>query len=134
MKKKILIGSIITIAILVLVSTTSAVDEKIILDEENKPIDSTIEIISFIRGSCWKLDPPGLFGIHRNLELHGNPGEGDLHFTSFTINPIRLFSVPDPYCIVIPLFIGIIIPISPFDIDYFVRGIGFGNIEWWGFE
>ena len=51
MKKKILIGSIIAVTILIGISTSSAVDVKTNDYNEIEQTDTTIEVISIIRGN-----------------------------------------------------------------------------------
>jgi hypothetical protein len=133
MNKKILIGSILSVVILILVSFPTVISEK-----ENPKIellDNKNEIISFIRGKGWPEIPYGIeIGEIRNLDILTN--KGYLHMTSIAINPERIIPLritifARPRHLDIPLFYGILIgspvPYSP----HRIIGFAIGDIEWW---
>ena len=125
MNKKILIGSIIAVVILVLVSSSSAVDVNYD-NNEIEPVDTTIEIISFISGFGYEYEYEGDIIFLRNVSLFDS--ERGFTIRAFTINPLRLFHKEEANVIHANRFIGLILDVAPGII--MASGIALGNIEW----
>lgn len=126
MYKKIVIESIIAVAILLLMPSISSLDD----NNESEPLDNgEIEKISFISGVCTKFEGEGLLG-YRNVELWSFAGHG-IDITGVTSYiPFRWYNVDDRGYMEAPIFIGYCYVASTG--RYLVRGIAFGNIEWGG--
>jgi len=124
MNKKILIGSIIAVAILVLVSSSSALDVKI----QNK--DDDIYLITLIRGHPWSGEINGM-GIFRELTAYApSPGIEYIKIYGIKISEGKLDSIQDNvHFIRAPRFIGFYHDGGPTNWDT-VFGIAIGEIEW----
>ncbi len=128
MNKKILLGSIIAVTILIGISTSSAVDVKTNDYNEIEQTDTTIEVISIIRGNFETFNRYENGVIFGHIYGRVHPAIG-VNIISFTINPLHLFySVTAKNHIDIPHFIGIIFWTAADNI--IVTGIALGNIEW----
>ncbi len=131
MEKRILLGSVIAVVILVLVSSSSAVDVNSNDGNEIESVDTTIEIISLISGICYEYECEHIFEgaplFHRNVSLFSY--ECKLNIIAFTIKPlIPFFYNEDVNTIHAKRLIGMIIPTHPG--EFAVDGIALGNIEW----
>ena len=93
MNKKILIGSIIAVAILISVSSSSAVDVDSNDGNEIESLDTTFEIISLITGACYEFEAntlnPGAPMFHRNVSFFSDSHQ--LNIKALTIHPLRFF-------------------------------------------
>ena len=122
MNKKILIGSIIAVAILVLVSFPITISEKV--NPEIKPLDNGyFEIITYIDGYCENLDFKGIL-IKRHMEIWVS-GSG-LRIEAHTLNPSEPVYYANPSYLYVPVFIGWMWMVSA---DcYTIHGKAYGNI------
>ncbi len=134
MNKKILIGSIIAVAILVLVSSSSAVDVDNNVDNVSRenlttePLDNNeTEIISKIDGSCLSSNFIG-FGVFRNVEILAGYDTW-VHIVGYTsLIPRRSYTEHSCNYVKAPIFIGYTFQVSPG--RQTVHGIAIGDIEW----
>ena len=134
MRKDILIGSIIAVVILVLVSSSSAIDVKKDVggvSRENRttePLDNNeTEIISKIDGSCLSSNFIG-FGVFRNVEIWAGIDTW-IEIVGYTsILPPRSYLVHFCNYVKAPIFIGYTFQVSPG--RQTVHGIAIGDIEW----
>ena len=130
MNMKTLIGSIITITLLILVSTTSAVDANTTDRKKVEPLDNgEKEKITYIDGSCLgvEFNGPGFF---RNVEINAG---WDTWFTITAITsflPFKSYQITAGRYIKAPFFIGIVPPMAPG--RFAVKGYAIGDIEWSG--
>ena len=131
MNKKIHIGVIIAVGILIIIPTTSSFNYQEDKQKENKLADSINEIISVINGKCYvdKLEPFGW--IIRDIEFTDVWYDGWLHLRILLSNPfkLKLIFTSFPHRINVPLFIGDVHQTFEPGV-YKVWGIALGNINW----
>ena len=136
MNKKILIGSIIAVAMLVLITNTSAIDVKIDKynnlreNQTNKSWNNNQEeIMSFIYGHYAGEEDFDFFGAFFNLELFAYFGTSIriISYTSFL--PIQKYIVERAIYVKAPIFIGFLKRSQPSG-NGIVFGVIFGDIEW----
>ena len=125
MNKKILIGSIIAVALLVGVSTSTALYVKR-NNKEFEPLDNGyFEVVTYIDGYCENLECRGIL-IKRNMEIWVS-GSG-LNIEAHTLNPSNPIYKAKPSYLYVPVFIGWAWMVSA---DcYTIEGTAFGNIYW----
>ena len=129
MNKKILIGSIIAVTLLVLMSTTLAVNVK--KDNENniESIDFPIEVISLIRGNCQGIgggNPGGPLLIGQ-VSFTVHPAIG-MNIRALTVNPLKSYSATASEYIDTSFFFGFQFWTAGDNIA--IIGFAFGDIEW----
>jgi len=129
MNNKILIGSIIAVAILVLVSTSSAIDEKTDDIKVTSETDDYKEIITFINGAYTDFHVLSGF-IIKDVNITALVGLDNIYISGWRWEECRIR--PDmywEYCkwVQVPRFIGYTYQKDGFNM---VRGTAFGNIEY----
>ena len=124
MNKKILIGSIIAVVILVLVSFPITIGEKIYPKIE--PLDNgEVEIFSKIRGYCVRyICKEEGYIIYRQIRIYG---EMDIKAHTFNSSESVYYATAYQY-VYAPIFIGLFYQIALPCLQVF--GYAFGNIEW----
>ena len=126
MNKKILIGSIIAVVILIGVSFTSVIGMNIDNENEKELLDNGyFEIITYIDGYCETIKCKGII-IKRNMEIWVS-GSG-LRIEAHTLNPSEPVYKEKPSYLYAPVFIGWMWMVSA---DcYTIHGKAYGNIYW----
>ena len=136
MNNKILIGSIIAVAILVVMSSSSAVEYKTddikvtseTINNKVEPLDNgCFEIITYVEGYTHPMTIKwvGIF-IYLHLEMW-EYDVGAISIKAYTLNPLNPVYEANPKFIYAPLFIGSIGCTSSFD---HIEGYFIGNIYW----
>jgi len=134
MNKKILLGSIIAVAILVLVSSSSAIDVKKdvgSVSRENlttEPLDNNeTEIISKIDGSCLSSSFYGI-GVFFDVEISAGYDTWIQIIGITSVLPKQSYTVHFGKYVKTPIFIGYTFQVAPR--AQTVHGIAIGDIEW----
>ena len=127
MEKRILIGSIIAVIILVLVSFPTVISEKI--KPENEALDNGYrEIYTHVNGECVYLRYGG-FGFFIFFSNISTNAIVDMDIEAHTLNPLEpVYHASPKNYFYAPFFIGFI---SYHATDrLYIVGTAFGNIEW----